>query len=85
MTSGIIVLLIGAVLTHVGWRHWRYRKQPTISLLEAGLLKAMDEAPLPGTSLDKFLTYVSAGLGLILGPFFLFCGIAVLAGELGYL
>jgi hypothetical protein len=83
--AGIIGLLIGATLTHVGWRHWRYRKQQTISVLEAGLLKAANAEPLPRTKIDRFLTYLQAILGCILGPFFLLCGIAVIAGELGYL
>ena len=85
MTAGLIALLMGVTLTYVGWRHWSFRKQDTISVLEAGLLKAAGEDPLPRTKIDRILTYVQAVLGLILGPFFFLCGIAVLAGELGYL
>ena len=85
MTAGIIALLIGAMLTYLGWRHWRFRKHNTISILEAGILKAAGADPLPLTKVDRILTYAQAILGFILGPFFLLCGIVVMAGELGYL
>ena len=85
MTAGIIALLIGMALSYVGWRHWRHRKQETISVLEAGILKATGAEPLPRTKVDRVLTYVQAILGVILGVFFLLCGIVVIAGELGYL
>ena len=83
MTAGLISLLIGVMLSWVGWRHWRYRKEETISVLEASILKATDENPLPRTRLDRFLTYAQAGLGLVLGPFFVLIGTVIILSEMG--
>ena len=83
MTAGIIYLLIGVMLTLVGWRHWRYRKEETISVLEASILKVTAESPLPRTRLDRFLTYVQASLGFVLGPFFVLIGAVIILSEMG--
>ena len=85
MITGAFYLFLGALLIWIGWRHWRYRNQETISILEAGILKAADEEPLPRTKVDRSLSYLQAGFGFILGPFFLLCGLAVILGELGLL
>ena len=85
MIAGIIALLIGTTLTYLGWRHWHYRKQETISALEAGILKATGFDPLPLTKVDRLQTYLQAVLGFVLGPFFLLCGVVVIAGEVGIL
>ena len=83
MISGLTFLLIGSLLTWVGWRHWRYRKEETISVLEATIFKATGSEPLPRTNFDRLLTYAQAALGFVLGPFFFLLGFIVLAVELG--
>jgi len=81
ITASFFVVL-GLFLTWTGWRHWRYRHEETISLLEAGILKATGEEPEPRTPLDRKLSIVQAVLGFVLGPFFLLIGIAGIMVEL---
>jgi len=85
LTVTIFCCALGALLTWMGWRHWRYRKQETISVLEAGILKVTGQDPLPRTRVDHILTHVQAILGLLLGPFFLLISIAGILVELGAL
>jgi TRAP-type C4-dicarboxylate transport system permease small subunit len=80
--AGITYLLIGALLSWVGWRHWRYRKEETVSALEVGILKVTGQEPLPRTRLDRFLTYLQATFGFVLGPFFFVLGIIVILAKL---
>jgi hypothetical protein len=82
VTAGLIALLIGVLLTWIGWRHWRYRKQDSIGILEASILKVAGEEPLPRTKFDRLMGYTQAILGLTLGPFFLLVGFVVIASEL---
>jgi len=81
--AGLIALVMGMVLTWVGWRHWRYRNEETIGALEASILKMTGESPLPRTRVDRFLTYLQASFGFVLGPFFLLVGVVIILGELG--
>ena len=82
MIAGLISLAMGVVALLVGWNHWRYRKQETINLLEAAILRPTGEAPLPLRKLDWFLKYLQAILGLILGPLFILTGAAIILDEL---
>ncbi|MDO9369530.1 MAG: hypothetical protein Q7T68_13260 [Sphingopyxis sp.] len=82
MIAGLVSLLIGAVAFLVGWNHWRYRKQETVNILEAAILRTTGDEPLPLTKLDWFLKNLQAILGFILGPFFIFAGVAVILSEL---
>ncbi|QCB53121.1 hypothetical protein E5675_00785 [Sphingopyxis sp. PAMC25046] len=82
MIVGIGYLAIGMLLFWVGWNHWRYRKEETISLLEAGILKATGVEPLPPKRLDWLIKHLQAILGFMLGPFFAFLGIIVILSEL---
>ena len=78
MQAGFIALAIGAPLTWTGWRHWRLRDQETISVLEAAILRTTGQDTLPRTRFDRVFGRVQAVLGLVLGPFFLLAGLAVL-------
>ena len=78
MLSGLIAIGIGALLTWIGWQHWRLRHQETISVIEAAILRATGDDPLPLTKFDRSFSRVQAVLGLVLGPFFLVAGLAVL-------
>lgn len=82
MIAGLVSLVIGAVALSVGWNHWRYRKQETVNILEAAILRSTGEEPLPLTKLDWFLKNLQAILGFILGPFFILVGVAVILREL---
>jgi hypothetical protein len=76
--GGVFFLGLGALLTWLGWRHWRFRGQDTITVLEAAILHATGEEPLPRTKFDRVLGLLQAAFGLLLGPFFFACGLAVL-------
>ena len=82
MIAGIGYLVIGLLLFWVGWNHWGYRKEETISILEAAIVNATGEEPLPTTRLDWLLKYIQAILGFILGPVFALLGVIVILGEL---
>ena len=82
MTTGLIALAMGLLLLSVGWNHWRYRKQETVGLLEAAVLDAMGEEPLPLTRLDWFLKHLQAFLGFVLGSFFAVLGGVIILHEL---
>ncbi|WP_447932360.1 hypothetical protein [Sphingopyxis fribergensis] len=82
MTKGLLIFAMGVLLLWVGWNHWRYRRQETINILEAAILRTTGEEPLPLTKLDWFLKNLQAILGFILGPFFILAGVAVILGEL---
>ena len=82
MIAGITFLAVGALLVWVGFAHWRYRKQETIGILEAAILHAADEEPLPLTRIDWFLKYLQAILGFTLGPVFAVLGIMIILSEL---
>ena len=82
MTKGLPIFAMGVLLLWVGWNHWQYRRQETISILEAAILRPTGEEPLPLTKLDWFLKNLQAILGFILGPLFILAGVAVILGEL---
>ena len=83
MIAAFFYVALGALLTWVGWRHWRYRNQETVSVLEATILKKTGEEPLPRTRVDGILTYLQAILGFLLGPFFFLIGVVIILSELG--
>ena len=85
MTAAVLCLTMGALLIWFGWRHWRYRKEETISLLEAAILKTTGVEPLPKKRVDRILTYLHAVLGFLFGAFFLLIGILVGLNEMGAL
>ena len=85
MIAGIFYLGMGVLLTWVGWRHWRYRREETISVLEAAILKTTGAEPSPRTGVDRFLSRLQAVLGFIFGPMFFVLGIIVISGEWGLL
>lgn len=82
MTKGLLIFAMGVLLLWVGWNHWQYRRQETINILEAAILRTNGEEPLPLTKLDWFLKILQAILGFILGPFFILAGVAVILDEL---
>jgi TRAP-type C4-dicarboxylate transport system permease small subunit len=85
LIAAVFFFSFGTLLSWLGWRHWRYRKEETISLIEAAILKTTGAEPLPRTRLDRFLTYLQAILGFVFGAFFLLIGILAVLNELGAL
>lgn len=81
MIAGFFILGLGCLLTFNGWQHWRLRKQETISLLEAAILRTTGVEPSPRTRIDRLFTWVHAGLSLIMGPVFIVVGIYGLLSE----
>ncbi|MEO6581725.1 MAG: hypothetical protein ABIN68_02820 [Sphingomicrobium sp.] len=82
MIGGLFFVALSIFLFWMGWRHWRYRDEDTISLLEAGILKATGEEPMPSTRTDRVLSRVQAIFGFLLGPFFIFVGLVAILVEL---
>jgi hypothetical protein len=76
--EGLAWFAIGCVLLWIGYRSWRLRNTEAISVIEAAVLKATGEEPLPRTGTDKALAYFQAAMGFLLGPFFIAIGIASL-------
>lgn len=73
---GLTCICMGAVLTWIGWSHWRHRDSDEhVALIEAAILRG--EEPLPRTRLDRVLDRIQAVAGLTLGALFILVGIAV--------
>ena len=85
MINGIAYLLAGALLVWVGWRSWKYRKRETISAIEAAILRATNEEPLPPTKFDWAQKHFQAVMGFTLGPLFAVLGLVIIFDELGIL
>ncbi|MCY7398449.1 MAG: hypothetical protein LH466_06390 [Sphingomonas bacterium] len=83
MIAAFFYMSLGALLSWIGWRHWRYRNEESISLLESTILTQTGDEPLPRTGVDRFLTYVQAIFGFVLGPFFFLIGLVIVLSELG--
>jgi hypothetical protein len=85
MIAAAFFVALGAFLMWLGWRHWRFRKQETISVLEAAILHVTGEKPPPRTKGDRILSVVHTILCFLLGPFFMLVGIAAGLDALGFL
>jgi hypothetical protein len=85
VTGAIFCFALGAMITWMGWRHWRYRNEETISVLEAAIMKTTGVEPSPRSRLDHFLTYIQAFLGFVLGPSFMLIGAAGILTKAGVL
>ena len=81
--ASIFCMTLGAFFIWMGWRHWRYRRVETISVLEAAILKTTGVEPLPKARLDRTLTYIHAVLGLVFGSVFLLVGFFLFLSEMG--
>ena len=82
MKTGLTALAMGLLLLWVGWNHWQYRRQETISILEKAILDVFGEQPLPRTKIDSLLKYLQAVLGFVIGSFFTLLGILIIFNEL---
>jgi len=76
--KGLGLIGLGLLFIWLGITGWRHRREDRVSVLEAAILKAADEEPLPLSRWDRAWAYVQPILFLVFGPLMLFGGIAVL-------
>ena len=78
--KGCALLACGVLFIWFGIRSWRLRREESISLIEAAILKAggADES-LPPNRWDTIMAYVQPVLFLIFGPLMILGGVAVLS------
>ena len=82
---GLGVLALGLFFGWLALRLWRYRDQGSISILEAALLKATDEEPLPRTKLDHWLHYFQMVMAFIFATLLVSVSIYGLLEQAGVL
>ncbi len=83
MIAALFFLLFGGVLTWAAVMNWRHPRPEKISLLEAAILRATGEEPLPLTKFDKILQWFHIIMATIFGPLLLMVGSALLLEEIG--
>ena len=67
MIFGVGLLAAGLFFCWLAWRLWKYRDGGSISLLEAAILKATSEEPLPRTKFDSWLHHFQMVISAIFG------------------
>jgi hypothetical protein len=85
MIFALAVLGIGVLLSCLAVLGWRHRRQASISLLEAAILKATGEEPLPLTRWDRWLQRFQLAMMSLFGPALVMLGVLGLFDELGVL
>lgn len=85
MTAALFFTVFGGFLTFMAVLNWRNRREEKISLLEAAILKATGEEPLPLTKFDRALQWFHIVMASVFGPVLLFLGIYGLSEEIGKL
>ena len=81
----LCLLLFGVFFCWAAVVGWRHRHEDKISLLEAGILKASGEEPLPLTRFDRLLQNFQLIVMTIFGPPMVFLGGYGLLTEIGVL
>ncbi|MEE4288407.1 MAG: hypothetical protein V2J14_03475 [Erythrobacter sp.] len=77
--KGLGLIAVGLLFIWLGIIGWRSRREERISILEAAILKAADEEPLPRQRWDRIWAYVQPVLMLVFGPLMLLGGIGILS------
>ncbi len=85
MILALILLAIGILFSWAAILGWRHRREQSISLLEAAILKATGEEPLPLTWLDRWLQKFQLAMMSLFGPALIVTGVYGLLSELGAL
>ena len=75
----------GALFCWLALLGWRHRSEDSISLLEAGILKATGEEPLPLTRFDRWLQRFQLLMMTAFGPLMVLLGGYGFLSELGAL
>ena len=85
MIFALALLGVGALFSWLAMLGWRYRHEESISLLEAGILKATGSEPLPLTRFDRWLQRFQLVMMSVFGPLLLLIGSYGLLSEVGML
>ena len=85
MIFALVLTLIGFFFCWAALKGWRHRHEESISLLEAGILKATGAEPLPLTRLDRWLQKFQLVMMTLFGPPMVFVGGYGLLSEIGAL
>lgn len=78
-----VLCALGLLFSWLAFLGWRHRQQESISLLEAGILMATGEEPLPLTRFDRWLQKFQLVMMGLLGPTLVGLGVVVRLDELG--
>ncbi len=76
---------LGLFFCWAAFMGWRYRNEESISLLEAGILKATGEEPLPLTRVDRWLQKFQLVMMILFGPPMVLLGGYGIVSEIGVL
>ena len=85
MIFALALLGVGALFSWLAMLGWRCRHEESISLLEAGILKATGSEPLPLTRFDRWLQRFQLVMMSVFGPLLLLIGSYGLLSEVGML
>jgi hypothetical protein len=85
MTLALTLLAVGLLFTSLAVVGWRHRTEERISLIEAGILKATGQEPLPLTRFDKWFQRFQLLMMSIFGPAITVLGLLFLLVEMGVL
>ncbi len=85
MIFALALMGVGTLFSWLAILGWRHRKEESISLLEAGILKVTGAEPLPVTRFDRWLQRFQIVMVAILGPLLLLVGSYGLLSEMGML
>ncbi|WP_370191352.1 hypothetical protein [Qipengyuania sp.] len=85
MIFALGLFLVGLLFCWLAFVGWRNRHAESISLLEAGILKATGDEPLPLTRFDRWLQTFQLIMITLFGPSMLFLGGYGFLSEIGAL
>lgn len=85
MILALILLVVGLLFSWAAIVGWRHRREDSISLLEAAVLKTTGAEPLPLTKFDRWLQKFQLVMMTFFGPPLVFIGVYGLWSELGAL
>ena len=79
ITKAAGLVMFGSLFIYLGVHSWKDRRKERISLIEAAILKATDDEPLPYSAFDRALAYLKPVLLLIFGPSMILLGLTFLS------
>ena len=85
MIFTLALLGVGSLFSWLAVLGWRHRQEESISLLEAGILKATGADPLPLTRFDRWLQRFQLVMMSLFGPLLILVGGYGFLSELGAL
>ena len=85
MIFALVLTGVGVLFCWLAVVGWQHRKEDSISLLEAGILKVTGVEPLPLTRFDRWFQRLQLLMMTLFGPPLVFLGGYGLLTELGVL